>query len=310
MYIHGYSCISYQKSFRNPGYSEKLEILSKDASWVQPEYQDRIPVMDRRRMTDIYKMATTTALDALNASHTQNPDAIIIGTAFGASQHSKNFLKKIAESHNSLLAPTSFIVSTHNSIAGQLSLRLKNHGYNMTHTQNSLSFEHALIDAQICLQNRNMNRVLVGGCDEKETDLYNQELRIPHKPITSGAAFFVVSNDKSTIQIVDIHCSSLIHDINPLLEHFLEQNQINASEIDLIAYATKNPVNYEKIRAHFKDSKTLDYLDYTGAFLTAAAAALDIVIDKLTLSPNGYKYALIVNNLIDNNLGLTLLCKN
>ena len=50
-----------------------------------------------------------------------------------------------------ILTPTSFIQSTHNTVGGQIALGLECKGYNFTYVHASISFESALLDAQLQL---------------------------------------------------------------------------------------------------------------------------------------------------------------
>ena len=162
MHITASSTISHQPTFRNKGFSLGLSELKPVSELITPDYSAFIPAMDRRRMSQVLKMAIACSIDCLEQAGLSQPDAIIVGTSMGCCVHTKNFLDKILSANEGLLSPTSFIVSTHNTIAGQISLLLKNHGYNMTHTQNSLSFEQGLIDGMLCIKNGCSN-VLVGG---------------------------------------------------------------------------------------------------------------------------------------------------
>src|SRR5688572_22443631 len=150
MFIAASSLISFQPTFRNPGFSGALEPLGKNGGLITPSYEN-IPAMERRRMSTVLKSSLACALDCLEQSGLEQPDAIIVGTSMGCCIHTKVFLDKIHESDGRLLSPTSFIHSTHNSIAGQISLHLKNYNYNNTHTHGALSFEQALLDASLSL---------------------------------------------------------------------------------------------------------------------------------------------------------------
>ena len=130
MYIAAKSCISYQKSFRNPGYSESLEPL-ESSELQHPNYSDFIQAMERRRMSDIQKMAMTCVLDCLSQYSNKEPEAIIFGSGLGSSQHTLKFMNKMLESAGGIISPTSFTVSTHNTVTGQISIFLGNRNYNI-----------------------------------------------------------------------------------------------------------------------------------------------------------------------------------
>jgi hypothetical protein len=65
----------------------------------------------------------------------------------------------------------------------------------MTHTQNTLSFEHALFDASMLLREGDRN-VLVGAADEHIDILEEIAAKMAFEtgsPLTSGASFFILS---------------------------------------------------------------------------------------------------------------------
>src|SRR4030095_12709097 len=177
MYITASSTISHQPTFRNEGFSSALSELNKPSGILHPDYSTFIPVMTRRRMSDVLKMAITCTADCIEQTGLDQPDAIIVGTSMGCNTFTKNFLDKIITADGGHVSPTSFIVSTHNTIAGQISLFLGNQQYNMTHTQNNLSFEQALMDGMLCFKDGCSN-VLVGAADEMENELYNVHARL------------------------------------------------------------------------------------------------------------------------------------
>ena len=71
-------------------------------------------------MSNIIKMGISTSLKALDIAEIQMPGAIIIGTGIGCIYDTAKFLNQLIENEEDLLNPTSFIQSTHNSVAGQL----------------------------------------------------------------------------------------------------------------------------------------------------------------------------------------------
>jgi 3-oxoacyl-(acyl-carrier-protein) synthase len=70
------------------------------------------------------------------------------------------------------LTPTSFIQSTHNTVAGQIALLIGCHNYNFTYVHRGISFESALIDAMTQLRTGEFSSVLAGGTDELTHNLF------------------------------------------------------------------------------------------------------------------------------------------
>jgi 3-oxoacyl-[acyl-carrier-protein] synthase II len=316
MYITASSTISHQPTFRSNGFSLKLPELKAPSELITPDYNEFIPAMDRRRMSEVIKMAIACTMDCLEQAGILQPDAIIVGTSMGCCVHTRNFLDKIFSANEGLLSPTSFIVSTHNTIAGQISLLLKNHGYNMTHTQNSLSFEQGLIDGMLCLKS-GCSQVLVGGADEEEGAIYNMKERLNDQNIhiTCGASFFLLSNEKDNtapIKLVDAGSFGLIKDPAGTILDFLSSNNLSAGEIDLVLYANCEQTKTRELENIFEHKKLVDYQKMAGTYYTNSAFAVNFGTDILSQKTNpvfseGKRHVLVCNNLISENLGLILL---
>ena len=315
MFIKAAATISYQPTFRNPGFSLDRRIINSSSEAITPDYTEFIPAMDRRRMSHVQKMSVTCAMDCLQQANNEQLDAIIVGTSMGCSMNTRNFLDKILDAKDGPLSPTSFIVSTHNTIAGQIALLLNNHGYNMTYTQNSLSFEQSLFDAMICCGEGLMN-VLVGGTDEEEDSIYNMPLRLKNDKIiqTSGASFFLVSGIKSQnekVSVIDVGSFGLVKNTDETISRFLDGNKMNVQELDLVLYAISDENKLNELNSLFGQSRLFDYQQASGTYYTNSAFALHYAIDILSNQPHpifgNATNVLVYNNLIPENLGLILL---
>ena len=316
MFINAASTISYQPSFRNAGFSSMVKNLGIKGDLIIPDYNEFIPAMDRRRMSHVQKMSIACAIDCLEQAGLKQPEAIIVGTSMGCSINTKNFLAKIFDADEGPLSPTSFIVSTHNTIAGQIALLLKSHGYNMTYTQNSLSFEQSLMDAVLCIDN-GLSNVLVGGADEEEDTIYNMRERLKNKEmlLTCGASFFILSNkkhEKSAINLVNVGSFGLMKNTNEITKNFLRENNSSPNEIDLVLFAISEEKKLNELKLLFDAGKLFDYQKITGTYYTNSAFAMHYAIDILFSNRNPFfngeiKNILVYNNLISENLGLILL---
>lgn len=316
MYITASSTISFQPTFKNRGFSSELTELKQDSGLLHPDYTDAIPAMYRRRMTEVLKMSIACARDCLEQSGLEQPDAIIVGTCMGCCNFTKRFLDKIISSEGGPISPTSFILSTHNTIAGQISLLLKNHNYNMTHTQNSLSFEQALIDGMLCIKEGSKN-ILAGGADEEEDALYNTNERLDTENILTayGASFFLLSKeqpDSGFINLIDVGSFGLIENLTTKIKDFLASNAIAANDIDLVLYSSSNQKPVDELKELFNARKLFDFLKMSGVYFTNSAFAMHYGVDVLLygkhpVTGENVKRVLICNNLIPENLGLILL---
>lgn len=311
MYILATSAISYQATFQNEGFSRHLIEIDDDAELIRPDYSLYIPAMERRRMSEVVKMAIACSIDCLSQAHFAQPDAIIVGTSMGCCTHTKAFLDKILTSDGNLISPTSFIQSTHNTIAGQISLLLKNHSYNTTHTQNSLSFEHALMDGFLCA-NEGCTQILVGASDENEPELHNLKERLKNEIGTAGygASFFILSPEQTDvgIELVDIASFGLIQEYGSLITDFLSANKLTHADIDQVLYSNSTPLIKHVLNDLFQTQVMIDYQKYSGLYFTNSAFAMSLAIDMLKEADRSKsKYVLVCNNLVPENLGLTLL---
>ena len=261
------------------------------------------------------RMSVTCAKDCMEQAAIEQPDSIVVGTGLGCLQDTEKFLNTFL-SVEGLLPPTSFIQSTHNTIAGQISLSIGNHGYNMTHTQNTLSFEHALADAMMLLSEED-NNVLVGAADEyiRLLDEIGAELKMAPVLLTSGASFFILSKTKTStalVRITDSETFGLVGDIPDAIASFLARNGLTTSDIDAVLFADAKDVYGESsfVYAYFNHildkNKFVNYSLLSGFYATSSAFALHYAVD-LMQSNKEIRHVLICNNLIYKNLGLTIV---
>ena len=138
-------------------------LINKHTNEVgMPVFKEVIPSKASRRMSLIIKMGVYTALKCIGD---ETVNGIIHGTGLGCIADTEKFLSQIADEDKSILSPTPFIQSTHNTIAGQIALLKQIQAYNMTHVQGGVSFECALMDG-IALVTENKGKVMVGCTDE------------------------------------------------------------------------------------------------------------------------------------------------
>lgn len=308
MYIRAAATISHQDSFAKKGVFMQFEPLSKDSALIEPEYRDFIPAMMRRRMSIATKMGVTCALKAAQDAEFVQPDAIIVGTGLGLGVNTGKFLENVYHEAQRTISPTPFSVSTANSIAGQISLLLKNHGYNNTHTQDSLSFEHALIDAELCLT-EGRKTVLVGGSDELDDRLFNYDVRlgINDKLLGIGASFFAVADEKhgTSPRIDAVEAWALEKAPGKRISGIL--NNYGHEDVDLLLYC--DPSNsLDQIRhTVFNGIMQIDYNTLCGSYLSNSSFAMAYAYD--VLESTDIQRVLICNQLIEGNLGLILVSK-
>lgn len=245
MYLGAASCISYQDTFggenlpndRDRLWSALVEV-NAESQLVQPDYKEFVSPAMLRRMSSALKMGVAGGKSCLQKSGLETCDAITVGTGLGCVRDTLRFMKTMYEEAETGLSPTSFIQSTHNSIAGQIALLLRNHGYNMTHVQGGLSLGYALSDAELLIGEGDAETVLVGAVDEKTDELVelltklaatvNHDLPL----IGEGGAFFLVSKERLPSSIAKVVELSMTDSIN--------------AEVDLVLSNTGEGFNYVK----------------------------------------------------------------
>ena len=198
-FINGLSCISAQPSFSGDFPMQFCE-NSKEAVLfaMEPPYKDYIPPAAIRRMSKSVKMGMVAASVALERAHL-TPQAIFVGTGMGCLQDSEKFLKTLLDNQEQHLTPTAFIQSTHNTVAGQIAINLQCKGMNLTYVNGACSFESALLEAKMHMEQGQLQHILVGGIDEHSphtTYLYELAGIIKDKamlPCPRGRGYFLCS---------------------------------------------------------------------------------------------------------------------
>ncbi len=148
----------------------QVEINSEDEL---AEIRDYVKPMEARRMGKILKSSLLSSLKALKQAGIEQPDAIITGTSMGCFEFSEQLLRQLTEEGETMLKPTFFMQSTHNTISSNIAIRLGCHGYNVTYTQDENSLKWALRDAELLIRSGKCKTVLVG-CHDESTPLYRQ----------------------------------------------------------------------------------------------------------------------------------------
>jgi 3-oxoacyl-[acyl-carrier-protein] synthase II len=167
-YIDGRSAISPQNTFSGENIFNDIREY-KDVhlmKCIEPQYNTLIDPMASRRMSRIMKMGLASALKCLDEAGISIPDAVITGTGLGCIEDTEKFLGTLYTNEEKLLNPTPFIQSTHNTVAANIAILLKCYGYNNTFSHRGFSFESALLDSLMLLDEGSVNNVLVGGVDE------------------------------------------------------------------------------------------------------------------------------------------------
>lgn len=112
----------------------------------QTNWAEAVPPAMKRRDARLWQMAYAAAKKVIDASGVM-PQSIIVGTALGALEETRQFLDGVYT--DGLGSPRNFIASVHNSMAGKLALEFKISGPNLTVTDSHNSFASAIITADL-----------------------------------------------------------------------------------------------------------------------------------------------------------------
>ncbi|MTH17800.1 beta-ketoacyl synthase N-terminal-like domain-containing protein [Flavobacterium sp. LC2016-01] len=349
-YINGVGCISTQKTFDTVFLEEAVINNAENVlSIVSPIYKDYISPAAIRRMAKGVKNGIVASALAMKDANVENVDAIITGTGLGCIEDSEKFLKNILDNNEEFLTPTSFIQSTHNTVGAQIALTLQCKGYNFTYVNGAVSFESALLDAKMQIEENEANSILVGGVDEngdytlslfklagrikKETDLPSEILNANSSGVIygEGASFFVLENEKKAntyAEILDVEIVNTLeeNEIESALISFLKANNLQISNLDAVVLGfdgnSDSDFYYTNLSENaFAETPQLYYKHLSGEYDTASAFALWMaskiiktqeipeIIKVNSVTKPAYNTILLYNQVNGKNHSFTLLSK-
>jgi hypothetical protein len=303
VYINGIGNISPQLTFGDVPFLKALtEYTEERLSCIEPDYSGWIDARAIRRMSRIIRMGVASAALALKEAGIEKPEAIITGTALGCLEDTGIFLTKIIENKEQALNPTPFIQSTHNTIGSQVALLLQCFGYNQTYSHRAFSFENALLDGMMMI-NEKQNNVLVGGVEEvtnisfdilKRFELFKTKQASNLKLFESqsektipgeGASYFLLSGVKgpSSYAIIDdmatLYKPQSESEINSWVENLLVRNSLSAKDVDLILLGKNGDIKIDAAydafaSVNFPKASLAVYKHLCGEYETSSSFAL------------------------------------
>ncbi len=304
IYIRAASAISPQHSFGQPFLAgEPVGYTDARLQNIEPNYTALLDPKALRSMSRIVKMGVAAASACLSEAAVNNPDAIITGTAYGCVEDTDIFLREAINRKEDTLTPTAFIQSTHNTVGAQVALQIKCHSYNNTFVHGGASFESALLDALLLLQEKEAVNVLVGGIDEltqtlftllSRFDLYKKQLassldlyQTQSKGTIAGegAAFFLLTRQYSSDSYACLNgaatfykpeqTTETIDEINTFLSgHFLKPDNIDLVIMGNNGNAEEDDIYRQVKQILFPSNKTLAYKHLCGEYPTSSSFAL------------------------------------
>jgi 3-oxoacyl-(acyl-carrier-protein) synthase len=302
-YINGVGCISAQKTFDTVFLEDIIVNTTENVLPVQvPVYKDFISPVAIRRMAKGVKNGIVASTLAMKEANIETFDAIITGTGMGCIEDSDKFLKALLDNNEEFLTPTSFIQSTHNTVGSQIALGLQCKAYNFTYVNAAVSFESAVLDAKMQIEENEASTILVGGIDEMSdytaklfqlAGFIKKESDAPFSVLDSttegavyseGATFFVLEDKKTAstyAEILDIDMVNKLTEAqvpNKILE-FLASNNLKISDIDAVLLGYNGDVTYDGFYKNlsdniFKETPQVYYKHLSGEYNTASAFGL------------------------------------
>ena len=299
IYINGIGSVSPQLPWRkdeSPG--PFTEYKGDRLTCKEPEYSQYLDVRQLRRMSRIIKMGLAAGYDALREAGLTVPDGIITGTSLGCLEDTGIFLSKMIDNHESALNPTPFIQSTHNTIGSQIALLLQCQGYNQTYTQRAFSFEHALIDAMMELEDSPGQSILTGAADEitatshaimKRFNIFSDtperaalQNEPTHGPLNGeGVSYFVLSGHRGSSAV-------MLESVNTVFKPNLKKaedlirtglSSLSPNDIDVVMVGKCGNSHYDAgmssvVESIFPESSIAVFKHLSGEFPTATGTAM------------------------------------
>ena len=208
----------------------------------------------RRRMSRIVKMGVACGLECMGELSPEKIQGIITATGLGCLTDTEKFLNNLLDNEERMLNPTPFIQSTFNTIGAQIALIHQIHAYNMTYVHRGLSFESALLDAMMKIEEGSEN-ILVGAIDEMTETCYTIQQRLGMlKGIAAGegAQFFLLSREAGEHPLAEIQGietfirKQTTEEISSRIIRFLQRNGLECQDIQwLVTGKNKKPHNQD-----------------------------------------------------------------
>jgi 3-oxoacyl-(acyl-carrier-protein) synthase len=319
-YITGSGIISPQETHNNPGFPDSISNVFGDRlTCIEPDYRGLINPVQLRRMPRILRMGLASAQLCINRAGGVKPDAIVVGTGLGCLDNLEKFLIELLTTHEHITSVLPFINSTHNAVAAQVAMLLQNHGYNVTYCHRGFSFESALDDAMMLIEERTARHILVGGIDECTADFMHLHayLRYWKEPLNNlsiltdksygtiageGSAFFMLSADPAgtfPVSIDGLHTFFIpagagYHDIVPEIDRFLDTQGIGKHELGLVLTGINGDAGFDKIyydlsQDYFSsDTGIAWYKHLCGEYYTSTSFALwlaSVILERQIIPP-------------------------
>ncbi len=335
IYINGAEQISIQKPLCEEWIENPIIYDTQYTRSIEPDFKAFLSPIEARRMGKILKRALVSSLSLLNKVGVKEPQAIITGTGLGCIENTELFLDSLCNNGESLLKPTHFMQSTHNTISSLLSIHTKSHGYNVTYAHKGVSFDSALYDAYMQLLLGKIENALVGGHDEMTPSYFTLLEKINYvggnmKGVCGEAAVSAFLSNKKENSLCEFVGMRMIYKPTPErlkeeLDKLLAKCNMEGSSIDAIMTGisgneANDNVYPDYINAISPDAALLRYKHLFGECYTSSGFALyaaahclhnnkfpEHLIYKNSLPQDGCRTILLLNHSDGKNFSITLL---
>jgi 3-oxoacyl-[acyl-carrier-protein] synthase II len=298
VYINGLSGVSVQptfdETFLDGNIQEPTAVYKKG---VEPDYKQFLNPTASRRFSRLIKMSLVAAQKSIAMADGVMPEAIITGTSLGCLEDTEKFLAGLIENNESMLSPTAFIQSTHNTISGQIAMMITCYAPNYTYSNRYFTFESSLLDGILMLQDNSCKHVMVNAADEvipsvhtitKRMQLWDRGECIDQKttmPVTigEGVVSAIISSEKKDSSLAQIKAFKLLYklpaesSVENQLQAFLQEASLSVSDIDAVILGMNGDAlsdsYYQPVRSLLANSTQVAYKHLFGESFTASSFA-------------------------------------
>ncbi len=304
IYINGIANISPQLTLNEDRFLSSVRQYNTNMlQCIEPDYSEFFHPNALRRMGRVIKLGWAGAKSCLDDAKLEAPDSICIGTGKGCYQNTQLFLFSVDDNKEKFVPPSPFIQSAHGSIASQIAIQTGCKNYNMTYSHRAFSFESALIDAMMLLQEEKYNNVLLGAVDEIQEKQFKTFDRIGHYKMPDvnnlqllsdktkgtiageGSTFILLENqacEKTYAGIKSVHTFSNPPNLDSIVgqvESFLKHESLTVDDLDLVILGLNGDIEYDWIyydlmSTLFSGNRQAYYKHLCGEYHTSSAFAL------------------------------------
>ncbi len=301
-YVNGSGIISPQLTYDDQQFLETVhEYHTNVLTCVTPDFKAYINPIQLRRLSRMLRIGLSAATICMRNANTPKIDGVIVGTGYGFLIDTAKFLEEVLGQDEKHVAPTHFMQSTYNTLAGLVALSIKCTGYNNTHVNKGFAFEGALHDAMMQLNENEAFNFLVGSYDEADPVQYTINSRVKHykKEFISnlnlfdstaegtiqgeGSAFFSLSaipTETTSCSLVDLRMVFKPEDENELsdsLNQLLSANKLSVEDVDVIISGISGDVSNDTlinlVCQKLAASTQIRFKHLTGEYCTASSFA-------------------------------------